>query len=152
MLSTKGSIIFQQFREYSIKSSNLKSLPFRFEGKGSSDTRRSSTRISRKWSGRWPLAWILTLALCASWQSRLSPGQRGRPVSILIKVNRNEVSVYVTLAGIVYRRMIFFFFFIWSFYPRLNRYSAFRSRRRKFSSLQDFQARIGNYFSIFFTW
>lgn len=31
-------------------------------------------------------------------------------MSILIKVNRNEVSVYVTLAGIVYRRMVFFFF------------------------------------------
>lgn len=30
-------------------------------------------------------------------------------MSILIKVNRNEVSVYVTLAGIVYRRMVFFF-------------------------------------------
>lgn len=31
-------------------------------------------------------------------------------MSILIKVNRNEVSLYVTLAGIVYRRMVFFFF------------------------------------------
>ena len=65
-------------------------LPFRCEDKASWCTVRFSTRTSRTSNDRWPLARTPSLTTHTWWRSRLFPGQKDTPVSILVRRNRKR--------------------------------------------------------------